>query len=659
MKRIILCLYIIISQITFTLGQAAIFCKPTATGDALQLKWFETNFDLTAKYNLYRKESTSESWVKINSSVLECKNNKGATGNDLELYSHFVKTRESKDTSAIALEKHFLLMEIISSNGLAEMMNMYYYDKDVIVGKTYSYQLKRINNNAETLFANSAPVKVEIRKNLTPPTALLSSCKENEIDLSWKTDSSAMMYSIYRSEQADTKKQTLVKTILNPMWDLKSNVLSYYYNDNDSSLQSAHKYFYKVVMHDIFGDQSNYSDVTEVEYFNSKDLQPVTDVKTKVNAGKIELSWRSSASKICKGYNILRANSLTGTYENISKTPLSATTTSFADATVVEGEKYFYLIESVDGKNHKSNSNKIAASIPDKTPPAIPTNLVARPASGTINLSWTKNTEKDLKGYYIFKALKNADGEFNLVNAFPLSGNSYSDTIYKEANNNFIYKICAVDNSWNRSSFSNVVIAKMPDIVPPTRPTLRSLQIVKSTLVVTWSKSGDAFLAGYELMRQNKAEKSSFLKLNTSLISSKDTIFIDSLLESGKSYAYKLVAIDSTGNKSAASNELSLLFTDSKSPITPVDVQLFYSPEKHQNELSWKLINQPKSFGGYIIYRKVKGGDYVPISKSVDTNSFIDTTIDNDLTYYYKVNAIDKNGDLIINSTEIANKRAK
>ena len=91
----------------------------------------------------------------------------------------------------------------------------------------------------------------------------------------------------------------------------------------------------------------------------------------------------------------------------------------------------------------------------DTTPPAAPTGLVATPASGSVTLTWTANTEADLAGYALYRSTSSPVD----TTGSPLSGtNLLNVTTYTDAGlangTTYHYALVAVDGAGNRSAAS-------------------------------------------------------------------------------------------------------------------------------------------------------------------------------------------------------------
>lgn len=92
---------------------------------------------------------------------------------------------------------------------------------------------------------------------------------------------------------------------------------------------------------------------------------------------------------------------------------------------------------------------------PDTDAPATPIGLVADVVDGSVQLSWTTNTETDLAGYGVYRS---ESGQApSAIATVPNGNSSYSDT--PGASGSYDYSIAAVDLSGNESTRSTGVTA--------------------------------------------------------------------------------------------------------------------------------------------------------------------------------------------------------
>ena len=76
----------------------------------------------------------------------------------------------------------------------------------------------------------------------------------------------------------------------------------------------------------------------------------------------VDLSWGARSSSNVVGYNVYRAGASGGPYATV----MSANSgTTFVDASVQAGQKYYYVVTAVDGSGAESvYSNQVQAIIP-------------------------------------------------------------------------------------------------------------------------------------------------------------------------------------------------------------------------------------------------------------------------------------------------------
>ena len=78
----------------------------------------------------------------------------------------------------------------------------------------------------------------------------------------------------------------------------------------------------------------------------------------------------------------------------------------------------------------------------------------------SVTLSWTASTSSNITGYNVYRGTQ-ANGPYTKINAFPVSGTSYTDTA-AQAGQTYYYVTTAVDSSNNESAYSNQAQAVIP-----------------------------------------------------------------------------------------------------------------------------------------------------------------------------------------------------
>lgn len=131
----------------------------------------------------------------------------------------------------------------------------------------------------------------------------------------------------------------------------------------------------------------------------------------------------------------------------------------YVDAGTQYGQTYIYTVQSVlsagDAEAESDISAPVGITPADKFPPAVPANLAAVAGVHNIQLSWTPNTEPDLKGYYVYRAV---DGGGFSRDPELLPTPAYTDRA-AEPGKRYRYAVSAVDQAGNESRRSAEVEA--------------------------------------------------------------------------------------------------------------------------------------------------------------------------------------------------------
>jgi len=171
-------------------------------------------------------------------------------------------------------------------------------------------------------------------------------------------------------------------------------------------------------------------------------LAPPTTPKPQNVERGVELTWTGTGPR----YRIFRAEG-DGQPQKLA----DSDGPRYLDDTTVYGTRYRYRVQAIAGENQWSVVSEAAEITPeDKFPPAVPEGLSAVSAPQTIELTWTRNTEMDFRGYNIFRSVDN--GPFNIY-ATLVEAPTLSDSKI-EAGKKYRYRVSAVDLTGNESAQS-------------------------------------------------------------------------------------------------------------------------------------------------------------------------------------------------------------
>jgi len=242
------------------------------------------------------------------------------------------------------------------------------------------------------------------------------------------------------------------------------------------------------------------------------------------------------------------------------ESPIAAV--SYEETDLPDG-MYEYQVSAVDYYGFESTqSEKLDVPVGDVVPPDPPQGLVASATGSDIELQWLPNSENDLAGYYIYRAV---DQGWAKISSVPATETTYTDTNLR--NGTHTYRITAFDTVGNESEPSNTSSTDVAVDAPPT-PVNPGITIVPegSALMICWESSGGTTV-GYKLYR-SLAPGGPYERINDELIT--DTCYTDTALTNGVTYYYVITAVDLLGNESAYSEHVASIPADTTAPVAPV-----------------------------------------------------------------------------------------
>jgi hypothetical protein len=131
---------------------------------------------------------------------------------------------------------------------------------------------------------------------------------------------------------------------------------------------------------------------------------------------------------------------------------------TYLDATSAFGTQYSYSVQALSGQTESEIAGPILIEPEDTFPPETPSGLAAVSGTKTIELSWTRSTETNLKEYRVYRAV--GSGEFTLL-ASGLVAPAYSDSAIVSGTR-YRYEVASVDTQGNVSARSAPAEATAP-----------------------------------------------------------------------------------------------------------------------------------------------------------------------------------------------------
>ncbi len=480
---------------------------------------------------------------------------------------------------------------------LAEKLGIFYEDKEVRPKESYFYKVSyfRKGKLIKTLLASKAVSLDEFRP--LPQIRVEAKPLDKQVYLKWNLYQDYILYLIYRDERLLTPEGHFVED--------KEGKRPFYFKDK--GLNNFQEYEYKIVGIDVMGRRSEPAVVKVIPL----DLTPPkvpTGLKVEIRNNKVYLTWDKNKEEDLQGYNVYRTQILKQPPKKLNSRVLRKN--SFIDRDIKEGCHYWYAISAVDKYGNESALTLYKlAQIIDKTPPSPPAEVSGRAEPGKVILSWKPNTEKDLKGYRVYRRISE-DGKWIMLNGGNIIGNpEYEDKNLPEDMDDvkLYYQVRAVDKSYNESKPSDTIALKLPDVTPPPAPSLLSYESGEDFVLLHFNSLSKDICKVYIEIEDAKGN------LIREIETQEELVRVDGLVPNTV-YNLKIHASDKEGNTSKI---ISLKIQTLRSlQMKKVKFKPYLTREKELNVINWKL---PYGYG-VIIYKN--GKRITPLIK--DESRFVD-----------------------------------
>jgi fibronectin type 3 domain-containing protein len=540
-----------------------------------------------------------------------------------------------------------VLAEALKNNEYAKYIGVMFVDSTARPNIEYQYKINELIKGHEFPIALSNWVKSGNYTFIEPPKDISIEARKKKVSFIWKYE--PMRYwgvNVYRKESADTgyihinKLPVMVSEVKKPGKPLRLPDEFFL----DQSLRKNTEYTYVLKGIDFFGKESLPSENITVFFADSIPPAPPIEFDYDRNNYEITLTWNRPEINDWQGVNVYRSRYHGHGYEKLNTQILPVNMFLFRDLVSDDGF-YYYYVASVDSSGNEGKTPIAMVEIPDVVPPPVPDGLYSEADTGLIRLWWNSVYSDDLMGYRIYRTVNKDDPKrFVLLNSTPVADTFFVDTLPKNAKNFFFYKIVSVDSNYNMSNYSEFSKSQMPDIEPPVKPVIISVDKAGEHLQVKWIKNVEPDLNGYNVYRYAMNDSINTIKrLNATLIDPVSSIYTDRWAEPFIEYAYFLQALDSTGNKSEYSESFSGRLTKTESIESSDISSLNCKLKNNQIIVSWNL-KKSKLFTGVVVFKKVNDDIWRPASGKITIDEFVDKDIAPGNNYYYKVKVFDSNG---------------
>ena len=293
---------------------------------------------------------------------------------------------------------------------------------------------------------------------------------------------------------------------------------------------------------------------------NSAPATP-TGLAATVGNAQIALSWAADSG--ATGYYVKRSTTTGGPYTQIA----TQSTTTYVNAGLANGTKYFYVVAAYNSAGASANSVEVSAT-PALPPPSAPTGLSAAAGNAQITLTW--NASPGVTSYHVKRST--TSGAETQISA--PTANSFTDTGLTNSTKYF-YVVSAVNAGGESSNSPEVSATPTAPATPPPTPTGLQATAGNTQVALTWNASTGA--TSYHVKRSTASGG----PFSTTLASPTGTKYTDAAVINGTAYYYVVSAVNATG-ESANSAQVSA------TPTAPtVNVTITIDPSKTKPISPW------------------------------------------------------------------------
>ena len=452
---------------------------------------------------------------------------------------------------------------------------------------------------------------------LSAPTVTAGTDSQGRPTLKWKAVSGAAKYEVYRSYSENgpyTKYSTVTGTTYT----------------NTAYLENGTTYYYRVRALNSSGVAGAYSSVVYVTYKQTLSAPTVTGGND--SQGRPTLKWNavSGAAK----YEVYRARSMNGDYIKYS----TVTGTSYTNTSYIEdGNTYYYKVRALDASGTAGAWSSIvsvtyrAASTGNLSAPAV---TGGNDSQGRPTLRW-----KAVSGaakYEVYRA-RSKDGDY--IKYSTVTGTSYTNISYIENGNTYYYKVRALDADGTAGAWSSIVSVTYRAASTGTlsAPAVTGGNDAQGRPTLKWNAVTGA--AKYEVYRA-RSKDGDYIKYSTVTGTSYTNT---SYIENGNTYYYKVRALKSDGTAGAWSSIVSVTYRAASTGTLSAPTVTGGNDAQGRPTLKWKAVTGAAK---YEIYRSYsRDGSYSKYSTQTSTAYTNSSYLTSGTTYYYKVRALDANGN--------------
>ena len=471
-----------------------------------------------------------------------------------------------------------------------------YVDSTVKASTSYIYRIIAANTTGVSSASDTVTATTLIPPPSTPISLKATTQSSTSIKLSWQSVTGAETYRVEYSLTGNAGS-----------WQVMTLDSATSTGGTASELEAGTKYHFRVCAVNSSGESAFSFLASATTMLDT----PGAIHAVAENHNTVRLQWTAIPTAI--SYTIER--SMNGT--TWTKVTTVKGTTEYTHKSLSAATTYYYRISATSAVGTTAPGEAVAVST-KLTAPGSPT--VKTAGSTSIDVSW--KAVKGATGYVIQRSVNGTEWlEAGVVTGSPAKP-SFTDTGL-EANTQYHYRVLAAGA--DDAILSAPSPFKSSTTAPEQPPNAVITSTTDKTVLLTWNSVEGATSYKVERLNNGRWVKAGTFKTNTGTVKS---------LKAGTEYTFRIVSISKAGS-STPSEEITAQ-TRMTTPGTPTVKTI----DSHSVSIAWKMI---KGATGYLVQRSLDGtnwGNVVLLNENPKKPSFIDTDLDANTTYVYRVIAL-------------------
>ena len=419
------------------------------------------------------KNTATQTNIEVAMEFLFAGKEPGQKGISLDAGIAELNEQKSKEDMIYAL----FVLTAIKDGKAAEALGLGFIDITAKEGKSYSYRIKLNAKSAIYEIENGAiTVKAAFDTNKFKNEVLVFP-GDKQLSFAWSAKPELAGYFVERAAEGET-----VFKPLNTLAIYASKGAGFEGPTNgsfdDDSLINYKWYRYRFYGNTAFGEKVLFAEVKGMPRDLTPPDAPVLKLPKHVKPKEVLIAWDIYGNiSDLKGFIVSRSDKDTGNFQILHKALLPNKARSFTDTGFNTEENNYYIVYAIDTAGNLSASYPGYVALVDSTPPAQPEIVSAVIDSlGVVTIRVKQGSEKDLKGYRLFKA-NSAEHELSVIQeAFKkdktdtfLFKTVFTDTVtLNSLTPKIFYRVKALDYNYNQSKYSELVAITKPDTIHPS-----------------------------------------------------------------------------------------------------------------------------------------------------------------------------------------------